>query len=510
MKNNKSSKVWKGWRVISFVFLALLLVSEGLLFFQVWKLKMIPMKFFIPILAVVLLIDIPIVIAMFPRTGKWQKRVGHGKKITAYVLSVVIAAGCLLGWKAVAKGDQTVDAITQVPTVAAQVGVYVMATDKAEKIEDTKDYTFAVTDLRDKENTQAAIAGIEALLGCKIKVENYKTLDELAEALYSGQAQAMILNVAYAGLYADSEKYSTFTTDTKLIYKYNVEKMVEPTKPANDKNQANKPAQSNKGVEETPFIVYLSGSDTRSDTLTDSVSRSDVNILAVVHPATKQVLLVNTPRDYYIKNPAYGVMDKLTHCGLDGMENSMEALSNLYGYPIDYNAQINFTGFETLIDAIGGVEIYSEDGDGVHLAPGTNYMDGEEALAFARDRYSYSDGDNARGRHQMQVITAVVNKLASSKIITSYSDILESMQGMFSTSMPSDTVRKLIKMQMNDMASWNVQSYAVTGYGGMDSTIAGVASVMYPNDATVEKASKLIGKVMDGKTLTEADVAPIE
>ncbi len=508
MKNNKSSKVWKGWRVISFVLLALLLVSEGLLFFQVWKLKMLPMKFFIPILVVVLLIDIPIIVAMFPRTGKWQKRTGHGKKITAYVLSVVIAAGCLFGWKAVV--NQTVDVITKVPTVAAQVGVYVMATDKAEKIEDAKDYTFAITELRDKENTAAAIAEIEKLVGGKIKVERYNSLDELAGALYSGKAQAMILNVAYAGLFTEFDSYKDFATATKIIYKYNVEKLVEQTKPADDKTQANKPAEPTKSVEETPFIMYLSGSDTRSDTLTDSVSRSDVNILAVVHPATKQILLVNTPRDYYIQNPAYGVMDKLTHCGLDGMENSMEALSNLYGYPIKYNAQINFTGFETLIDDIGGIEIYSENGDGVHLAPGTNYMDGEEALRFARDRYSYADGDNARGRHQMQVITAVVNKLASGSIITNYSDILDSLQGMFSTSMPSDIFSKLINMQVSDMATWNVQSYAVTGYGGMDSTIAGVASVMYPNDSTVAKASDLIGKVLDGKTLTEADVAPIE
>lgn len=510
MKNNKSSKMWKGWRVISFVLLALLLVSEGLLFFQVWKLKMLPMKFFIPILVVVLLIDIPIIVAMFPRTGKWQKRAGYGKKITAYVLSVVIAVGCLFGWKAVAKGDETVDAITKVPTVAAQVGVYVKATDKAEKIEDAKNYTFAITEMRDKENTAAAIAEIEKLVGGKIKVERYNNLEELAGALYSGKAQAMILNVAYAGIYSDSENYKNFATDTKLIYKYNVEKLVEQTKPTEPKGQANKPNEPTKSVEETPFIVYLSGSDTRSDTLTDSVSRSDVNILAIVHPVTKQILLVNTPRDYYIENPAYGVMDKLTHCGLDGMENSMEALSNLYGYPINYNAQINFTGFETLIDAIGGVEIYSENGDGVHLAPGSNYMDGKEALNFARDRYSYSDGDNARGRHQMQVISSVVEKLSSSAIITNYSDILESLQGMFSTSVPSDTVRKLIKMQVSDMATWNVQSYAVTGYGGMDSTIAGVASVMYPNDASVAKASDLIGKVLDGKTLTEADVSPIE
>lgn len=507
MEKRKPQRVWKGWRVISFLISALLMVAEGLLFFQLWKLKMLPMKFFLPLLAVVVLIDIPLIVMMFPRTGRWQKSAKHGKKITAYALSFVIAGGCLMGWRAVAKGDETVDLITQTPTVAAQVGVYVMADDPAGDIAGTKGYTFAVTELRDKKNTQAAIQEIEQEFGDKIAQKKCANFEEMAQALYSGQAKALILNVSYVSLFDESEKFGDFAERTKLIYTFNVEKEEKPTTPPIEGNA--KPTEP-KAVTETPFIMYLSGSDTRSDTLTDSISRSDVNILAVVHPKTKQILLVNTPRDYYIENPAYGVMDKLTHCGLDGMENSMEALSNLYGCDISYNAQINFTGFETLIDAVGGINIYSEEGDGVHLAPGDNFMDGAQALEFARDRYSYSDGDNARGRHQMMVITAVVDKLTSPAIVNNYSGILDSLQGMFATNASSNMVRELIKMQLNDMASWDIHSYAVTGTGGMDSTIAGTASVMYPDDATVEHASRLIDRVLNGETITDADVAPME
>ncbi len=509
MKKNNTPNVWQGWRIISYVLLAVLLVAEGLLFFQIWNLKMLPMKYFIPILVAVLLIDVPLVIAMFPRTGKWQKPEGNKKKVIAYVLSVIIAAGCLLGWRAVVKGEQTVDAITREPVVTSQVGVYVMATDPAAKLEDTKNYTFAYTEFRDAENTKQAVEGIEKILGKKITLKKYENFNDLAQALYTGQAKAMILNVAYAGLYDDNDQFSDFREKTKQIYTYDVKKVEKPTTVPSSA-AATKPTVKPKSVKETPFIMYLSGSDTRSSTLTDSVSRSDVNILAVVHPETKQILLVNTPRDYYIENPAYGVMDKLTHCGLDGMENSMEALSNLYGYSIDYNAQINFTGFETLIDAIGGVNIVSDYDDGVFLSEGDNYMDGELALKFARERYSYADGDNARGRHQMQVITAVVEKMSSGSMITNYNDIMDSLQGMFTTSIPSDTLRELIKMQLDDMASWNVKSYAVTGYGGMDSTIAGVASVMYPNEESVEQASKLIKMVLDGKQLSDKDVQPLD
>ncbi len=503
MKKNNSPKVWKGWRVISIIMMAVLLIAEGLLFFQIWKLKMLPMKFFAPILVVVALIDVALVLLMFPRTGKWQKSSGAGKRVTSYILSLAIAIGCLFGWKAVAKGNETLENITTLPTIAAQVGVYVMAEDKAQKIEDTAGYTFAITNLRDKDNTQIAIEGIEKIMGNKIKTKVYNTFDEMADALYSGKVHAMILNVAYAGLYDDSENFSDFSTRTRVVYEHNVEKKALPTTVP---TQSNKPTRPNLGVKKTPFIVYLSGSDTRSSTLTDSISRSDVNILAVVHPETKQILLVNTPRDYYIYNAAYGVKDKLTHCGLDGMENSMAALSELYNCHIDYNAQINFTGFETLIDAVGGVNIYSEEGDGVFLSAGDNFMDGETALAFARERYSYADGDNARGRHQMQVITAVVSKLSSGAIISNYSDILDSLQGMFTTSIPGDTIRELIQMQLNDMATWDIHSYAVTGTGGTDSTIGGMAYVMYPDLQTVDHASMLINRVLDGGKITDADI----
>ncbi len=509
MNKKTNHKAAKAWKVVSWILLALLVTAEGLLLFQIYKLNMLPLKYFVPMIVVTLLIDIPIAIMMFPRTGRWQKPQGNGKRITAYVLAVLISAGCLFGWRMVAKGHQTINEITTAPTVAARVGVYVLATDKAEKIEDAASYPFAITGLLDRENTEAAIGGMETQLGGKLNVQEYKTLDEMAEALYSGKAKAMILNVAYAGIYNDNEKYSDFHDKTKLIYTYDVMKVEKPTEPtAAPTVHPDQPTEPTKGVTEQPFTVYLSGSDTRSTTLTNSVSRSDVNIIAVVNPATKQILLVNTPRDYYVKNPAYGFLDKLTHCGLDGMENSMEALSGLYGVDIDYNAQINFTGFEKLIDAIGGIDIYSEKGDGVHLSTGNTHMNGAQALEFARDRYSYADGDHARGRHQMQVITAVVEKLSSSKVITNYSQILDTLQGMFVTSIPGNTISELIKMQLADMASWDIHSYAVTGTGGTDQTLNGRAYVMYPDKTTVDRASKLMEKVISGEKVTDEDVAP--
>ena len=137
---------------------------------------------------------------------------------------------------------------------------------------------------------------------------------------------------------------------------------------------------------------------------------------------------------------------------------------------------------------------------------GDNYLTGAQALLVARDRYSFSDGDNARGRNQMKIIKAVIQKLASGAIISNYADILASLQGMFVTDIGMNDISELVKMQLNDLASWNVQTYAVTGVNGEDRTYTGGhASVMYVDQGMVDYASELIDRVIAGDILTDQD-----
>ena len=208
-------------------------------------------------------------------------------------------------------------------------------------------------------------------------------------------------------------------------------------------------------------------------------------------------------------------MDKLTHCGLYGIECSMEALSQLYDVEVNYSAQINFTGFETLVDAVGGITINLDSGfstdEGYYFNAGENSLDGVHALAFARDRHHQSDGDNGRGRNQMRVLSAIISKMTSgSTIITRYSDILGSLEGMFVTSLSSGEINSFARMQIDDMPSWNTQSYAVVGSNGSAYTYSLPSQqvyVMYQDDASVERARILIDRVMAGETLTSEDVA---
>ena len=259
------------------------------------------------------------------------------------------------------------------------------------------------------------------------------------------------------------------------------------------------------------FAMYLSGSDTRGNKLTKS--RSDVNIIAVVDPVNRQLLLVNTPRDYYVANPAgNGAKDKLAHCGLYGTDNSRQALSALYDIPIAYAAQINFKGFETLIDALGGVTIVSDTAftttGGYSIQKGENTLNGAQALSFARERSKLAGGDVARGQNQMKLIAALMKQASPANIMANYREILSSLEGMFATDMPLNTITKLVTTQLDDLNDWEVFSCSVTGTDGTDYNYSsgGSAYVMYPDADSVTHAADLMQRVLKSEGITQEDV----
>ena len=269
-------------------------------------------------------------------------------------------------------------------------------------------------------------------------------------------------------------------------------------------------AEANQITKE-PFVVYLSGVDNRGE-LTDK-ARSDVNILAVVNPKTKRVALVNTPRDYYVDLAGTDSKDKLTHAGLYGVETSMATLGNLYGVNVEHYIRINFSGFINIIDAIGGVDVYSDQAftsvgspgyyDPTTFAEGWNHLDGKSALAFARERHAFASGDIQRGINQMKVIDAMVNKLKSPALLMSFSKLMDAAADCFVTSLSQDQITALVRMQLSDLASWDIQSCSVTGTSGKSSKCYSAKGqslyVMKPDENSVNEAKALIASVLDGE-----------
>ena len=512
VKKKTDNRIWNG---ISWVFLCLLLAAQGLLLFRIWKLHMLPGSYFLILCGVCLVLTGLFCLLLFQKyRGKWQHKPRRGKQVIGYLLSLLVLAGCFVANRAVARVQNMVSSITAPEKVNVVLEIYVRADDPANFIQETAGYTFALPeDITDKE-IAPVVEELEQLLAGDLTLVRLPNTAAQMDALFSGEVDAVVLNGAYLTVLEGMEGYENYAEKVKLLHEKIVEKEAPQTKlPSLDILKPNKPDHSREEQEKTGFLCYVSGIDSRHSIHTNG--RSDVNILVAVNPETHQILMINTPRDYYVVNPASGTgaMDKLTHCGVNGATNSMEALGILYGVDPEYYARINFSGFETLVDAIGGVTIYSDvaftvNGD-YYIQKGENHLNGQQALGFARIRKSLAGGDNDRGKNQMKLITAILNQLSAGNLLQNYDQILKSLEGMFVTSMPAEKIGELVQKQLTEMPKWEIYSFAVTGTGGSDSCWAaggGYAYVMYPHEDVVAHAAALLEKVLTGEVLVQDDL----
>jgi len=219
------------------------------------------------------------------------------------------------------------------------------------------------------------------------------------------------------------------------------------------------------------FNVYISGIDVYGEITTES--RSDVNLIATVNPVTHKILLTTTPRDYYVTIPGVSgdYRDKLTHAGIYGIDTSIATLENLYSTDIPFYARVNFSSVIDIVDAMGGIDVESEvafttskaAGCVVEIKEGKNHLDGKEALAFVRERKAFPDGDHQRGKNQQALLTALIKKAMSPMILVQVSEMIDSVVGNAETNMSEAQMKALIKMQLNDLEGWEIESIAATG-----------------------------------------------
>jgi len=424
------------------------------------------------------------------------------------LFSVIFLIGSIFIGKAISTLNNIHDDDT---TISYNVSVVVMADDPAQTITDTVGYTFGILELIDRPNTDKTLDFLYDDIG-SVSTAEYSNISTLAEGLISGETGAILLNEGYRDLLAES--YSSFNTDTRVLHTYSVEEEKKDSifgSETEDGDPISTPGSITETNEYDSFIVYLTGIDTYGSEMT--ASRSDVNILAVVNPATKQVLLVTTPRDAYVELPTqYYNMDKLTHAALyGGVEASIATLSNLYDISIDHYVRLNFTGFSTIVDALGGIEVYSEvefwqtddNGNDHYYEQGWNYLDGEAALCFVRSRYAFVDGDFQRGKNQMAAIQAILDKVMSPSILTSYIPLMNSIEGSFSTNFTDDEIADLVQMQLDDGASWNISSYEVAGWADAAwcYSLGEEASIVYLDSESVAEVQDMIRAVYNGETL---------
>lgn len=470
-------------------FVVMFAIIMAVFMYEIWAINMLPIKFLIPVCIVLFLIAAGLIWMQYSnKINKFNRILGKGLII---IISIVMIVGVVY----LSQANTAIDKVTvQAGDKEYEViSVVVKKDNKAEELKNIKDGTFAIPDKIDQEHTKATVEDINKQLSTTIKTETFTNTNDQAQALMDDKVDAMILNEAYRSLL--DEKFPSFEEDTKVIYTFKIEKEV-------------KEVGKKVNILTDPYNIYISGIDTYGPIATNS--RSDVNMIATVNPTTKEILLTSIPRDYYVAQTCQGnAQDKLTHTGIFGIDCTVESMQNFTGLTFNYYVRVNFSSLENIVDAIGGIDIYNQMAfysgvDGTFIPGGDIHLYGNLALKFARERHAYADGDRQRGRNQMIVLEGIIQKATSPAIITGYSGIMEAVGDSFQTNMTKDEMTSIIKDQLDNGGSWNIQQQSVTGEGGTDWTPANGfnAYVMYPDQASVDAALANIKAVTAGQVVT--------
>ncbi len=484
-------KINKYVRICGRILFILQVVISLIMLITVGRTGMLPWKYMVLIFAVLAVLAAVTFMLNLKRNRK-VRLVGIGISTAVIIMVLVFTRYFNRTMGLISSGDNAQKTDNMV--------VVVRANDPAEVLMDAKEYKFAMHGSTSEGAGSEMISDIESAISSKIKVEEYSSDVEAARALLEGKADAAIYNKAYTSVIAESLEDDEYEDRVRVLYQYGIQTSIE-------KETVN--------VGE-PFNVLISGIDVYGDI--SQTSRSDVNIIVTVNPKTKKVLLTSTPRDYYVPIPevSNGVRDKLTHAGIYGVDASMRTLEELYGIDITYFVRVNFDTLIKLVDAMDGLDVYVEYPfdcytDEYHFDKGWHDMFGDQVLAFCRERYSFADGDNQRGRNQEQVLKALIEKLISPAILPHYAEILDSLEGFFQLNIPQEKIAELVNMQLSDNASWEIMKQsAEQGESALETTYSAGSTplyVMWPDDASVKVNTARIEMIMSEGYTTNTENA---
>lgn len=433
--------------IIGIISLILMLVFS----YAIYKLNMIPGKFLIPAYILIFIIYTGLLLTVFLPKVK--------SKIKVFSMIILVLFGVIFGFadKYIFTTLNFMDILDRDVLQKERYDVYVLENSSYNKLEDLKGKKVGLYQSSNSEK-----AGSELKNKIDFEIIEYTDVEKMFESLNNDEINAIIISSSVKNL-LDTE-LNDINVKIKSIYNFKI---------SIEKNDIVKVVN----VTNTPFNVYIAGGDGYGSI--DYTFNTDVNMVATINPTTRKILLTSIPRDYYVNLVGQGpnAYDKLTHAGYYGIEESVKTVENLLDIDINYYVKINFSTIEGIVDAIGGVDVYSdfdfyEKAFGkYHFTVGYNHLDGKQALAFARERKSFATGDVQRVKNQQKVVEAIINKVTSSTaLISSYDRILDTVSENLDTNMPSKDISRLVKMQLNDMRGWTIESQNAVGTSQMGPT----------------------------------------
>jgi len=468
---------------LSAAMLIAILVQE-LFLFLLMGLDILPAKYAIILIVLLLLINLG-VIKLINSTKK-----GTNQRLIGLIVIVAFVNIMLIGCSYL---YNTLDTFSRISADGRQMEHYhvIVSTDsKYEEIEQIEGETVYVVKSSSKMYNEA-----EQRLLTKVDVTYKKEPDPATVSEHltdkKNKKKDEIIFISRNNYEMLCEENKEFKKNTKIIYTVSV-----AVKSDDFAKRIN--------VTEDPFNILISGVDTRGGI--EDVCRSDVNMIVTVNPETREILLTSMPRDSYVKLHTYEMMDKLTHSGVYGVEETIMTIEDWLEIDINYYYRVNFVMLVDLVDAIGGVTVESPQAfksavSSYTYVKGENELTGKAALYFVRERKAFKKQDEARIANQQRVMKAILKKVTQSEVIlTNYTDILDAVEGSMQTNMSNKDITSLVKMQLKDMSGWTIKTTSVDGDGASKGTYSmgpnRMLFVSVPKEESVKNVKQKIRNVM--------------
>ena len=327
------------------------------------------------------------------------------------------------------------------------------------------------------------------------EIKEYDSTIELLHALSNKEIDAAFFSRNYVDMFYSLEGYENIEEDTKVLLEGS--KIYE----TNEENIKSETASLNK-----PFTMLFIGVDSSKDGVTSGYN-GDVLLLATFNPSTLRATITSVPRDTYIKTACSNGSYRRINTTTWGSSSScaVKTIENLFDVDIDYYAKINFKGVVSLVDAVGGIDVdvpysFCEQNSSrkwgkntIYVNKGKQHLNGEQALALARNRHKPNDGsatgkamgkycsewnqgkrnDFVRGKNQIKVIMGVANAATKLTDPNQAISILEKIKPNFQTNITTKDVLSLYSLAksivINDSANlvnlqrMQLKTYSVWG-----------------------------------------------
>lgn len=300
--------------------------------------------------------------------------------------------------------------------------------------------------------------------------KSYSSYNDLLLALFNGDIDVAPLPKDYYSMFIMNDGYEEYLDKTTAFYSFT------------QKVEISSSTETSKDITKEPFTILLMGNDG---------GRTDTLILSTFNPRTMTATMTSIPRDSYVPIACYTdqTKDKITHARVVSRQCTINTVENFLDVKVDYFVEVNFSAVVEVADALGGLWLYSpvqfvgQDSSSergnftVWVGEGWQTMDGQQVLAFARERHAMPNGDNDRQINQQSVIQAMISKLMDTKDIGMFLKVVEAAGNNVKTNIPLSQMTKLAQYLITQMNSTSINSNYLLQI--ISTRILGYSSWMY-------------------------------